>query len=304
MPNALRTSVIIPTYNRAVLLGYTLESLAQQDLPKDQFEVLVVDDGSRDATEAVARGFADRLDLRYFHQPDEGFRVAAARNIGIRHAVGDICLFVDSGVLLHSGCVRAHVASHDAVAGPAAVSGYVYCFNLGNEEAVQISDVVDVEEPDTTIDLLRRQRRWLDIREDFYTKYSDDFSSVPAPWYVYWTCNASARTEQIRAVGMFDEAFRRWGGEDIDLGYRLHRSGARFLVNRSASALHYPHDKVYDELAESALENYRYIAQKYATPITRLLAVEPTISYLEINDIIRAGGLPECAAFLSRTQPP
>lgn len=299
MRHPVRCSVIVPTYNRARLLGYTLESLARQDLPTDLFEVLVVDDGSSDATEEVARGYAARLDLHYFFQPDEGFRVAAARNVGISQASGDICLFVDSGVLLRSDCVREHLASHDSVDEPAAVSGYVFCFNLGNEDAAQISEFIDVAEPDASIDALRRQRRWLDIREAFYTKYSDDFHAVPAPWYVYWTCNASARTDQVRAVGMFDENFRRWGGEDIDLGYRLHRAGARFFVNRAASALHHPHEKAYDELADSALDNYRYIARKYGTPITSLLSVEPTISYLAINDLIREWRLPGCAEFLA-----
>ena len=103
MGSSLRCTVIVPTYNRRRLLELTLDSLAGQDLPRDRFEVLVVDDGSSDDTADVVREFEDRLDLRYFYQPDEGYRVARARNVGIRHARGEICVFVDSGVLLHSG---------------------------------------------------------------------------------------------------------------------------------------------------------------------------------------------------------
>src|SRR5690242_9309524 len=88
-------SVVVPTYDRMALLRRTLESLARQDLGVDAFEVLVVDDGSTDDTPAVAREYADRLRLRYFQRPDEGFRVAAARNVGITHATGDVCVFVD-----------------------------------------------------------------------------------------------------------------------------------------------------------------------------------------------------------------
>ncbi|WP_408666841.1 glycosyltransferase, partial [Jatrophihabitans sp.] len=54
-----RCSVVIPTYNRAELLRRTLDSLIGQDLGRDAFEVLVVDDGSSDGTAELARGYRD-----------------------------------------------------------------------------------------------------------------------------------------------------------------------------------------------------------------------------------------------------
>lgn len=295
MGSSLRCTVIVPTYNRRRLLELTLDSLAKQDLSRDRFEVLVVDDGSTDDTEAVVRGFEDRLDLRYFYQPDEGYRVAAARNTGIRHATGEVCVFVDSGVLLHSGSLGAHAASHEASEEPLALNGYVYCFNLDNEDARLIRKVVDVEDVDGSIASMERTGAWPDVREPFYARYSDDFGHLPAPWLMYWTCHASARTEQVRAVGMYDEELRQWGGEDLDLAYRLHRDGARFAVDRAASAIHYPHEKDQGANTRSALENYRYIAEKYRTPITRMLVEEPRIRFADFNEVIAERGLPRCA---------
>ncbi|GLW52022.1 glycosyltransferase [Kitasatospora phosalacinea] len=294
-------SVVIPTYNRADLLGHTLDALAGQDLPAEQFEVLVVDDGSTDGTAEVVRAHRDRgrLRVRYFFQEDEGFRVAAARNVGIANAEGEVCVFVDSGVLLHSGGLRAHLDTHRATEGPAAVCGYVYCFNQDNEDAREIRAFVDPAEPSAAIEALRADGRWPDYREGFYARNEHRFHELPAPWFLYWTCNTSANTEQLRSVGMFDEAFRCWGGEDIDLGYRLHLDGARFVVNREAAALHYPHEKAYDERAVSAVDNYRYIAGKYATPITDLLTIVPTVDFLTVNDRITEQGLPRCADFLA-----
>jgi glycosyltransferase involved in cell wall biosynthesis len=273
------------------LLELTLDSLAEQDLPRDRFEVLVVDDGSSDGTADAVRGFEDRLDLRYFHQPDEGYRVAAARNVGIRHATGEICVFVDSGVLLHSASLDAHLTAHAAAAEPLALNGYVYCFNLDNEDARLIRESVDVDDVDSTIAAMARTGAWPDVREPFYARHSDDFGHLPAPWLMYWTCHASARTEQVRSIGMYDEAFRQWGGEDLDLAYRLHRDGARFGVSRRASSIHYPHDKDHDDNARSARQNYRYIAEKYGTPITRLLVEEPPIRFSAFNDVIEERGL-------------
>lgn len=292
-----RCSVIIPTYNRANLLQLTLEALARQDIGRDAFEVLVVDDGSFDDTAAVVRRYEPRMNLRYFFQRDEGFRAAAARNVGIDHAAGDVCVFIDSGVLPHSRCLRAHLDSH-ADHEPVAVIGYVYCFNHDNQDAEHMLGSLDFTDPDATIDNLTRRRKWLDVREAFYDRYGDRFSDLPAPWVVYWTCNSSARTDQLRAIGGFDEAFRSWGAEDTDLGYRLHRDGARFVLDRAAGAIHFPHDKSTDTKNRTLYENYAYIVSKYRTPIIELL-IDTDVKCFDINDVIRERRLPDCAEYLA-----
>ena len=292
-------SVVIPTYNRAELLRRTLDSLVAQDLPGADFEVLVVDDGSSDHTAELVQGYRDRLNLRYFFQPDEGWRVAQARNVGIAHAAGEVCVMVDSGVVLHSGCLRAHLDSHRQADGPVAVCGYVYGWGREGAEAEEMVRTLDFADPDASIDLMRRTGRWLDVREAFYAKHGDDFDRLPAPWIVYWTCNVSAPTARLRAVGGFDEQIRSWGGEDIDLGYRLHLDGVRFLVNRSASSIHYPHGSDLSASMAQARGVHRYLAQKHGTPVSKLLPLMGgALNFLTFNDVITARGLPSCTEFL------
>lgn len=281
-------SVVVPTYNRMALLARTLDSLSRQDLGTDRFEVLVVDDGSTDDTRGVVDSFRDRLDLTYFHQPDEGFRVAAARNVGIAHAAADVCVFLDSGVLPHSGCLRGHLRNHVGPH-PTAVIGYVYCFNHSNEDAEQMLGTLDFDDVDGTIAILADAGRWLDDREHFYRRYPGDaIADLPAPWLMYWTCNVSARTADVRAIGGFDEAFRSWGCEDTDLAYRLHRAGARFVVDRDASAIHYPHPKDHEHNKQEAATNLRYLIGKYDTPEIRVLSADPPVGYYDINDHLLA----------------
>jgi glycosyltransferase involved in cell wall biosynthesis len=86
----MRISVIIPTYNRARLLGEALESVFGQEEPA--FEILVVDDGSTDETVELLRSHGDRV--RMLRQENRG--PAAARNLGIEHARGDYVAFLDS----------------------------------------------------------------------------------------------------------------------------------------------------------------------------------------------------------------
>jgi len=86
-----KISVIIPTYNRATLIGETLESVIRQTRPVD--DILVVDDGSTDNTEQVIRAYGPYI-TEYVKQSNAG--PAAARNRGIKEAKGEFIAFLDS----------------------------------------------------------------------------------------------------------------------------------------------------------------------------------------------------------------
>lgn len=88
---AARVTVIIPTYNRAHLIGETIESVLAQMY--DCFELVVVDDGSTDGTADVVRSFGDWV--RYLWQPNSG-HPASARNLGITASASEFVAFVDS----------------------------------------------------------------------------------------------------------------------------------------------------------------------------------------------------------------
>ncbi len=291
MASSPRCSVIIPTYDRAQLLGYTLASLARQTLPVDRFEVLVCDDGSTDDTAEVVDGFRDRLDVRrYFHEHD-GYGAGRARNVGIRHAAGEVCVLLDCGVLAHSGCLAAHLSSHAGADGPVGVIGYVYGYDFAGADAERLREAIDVWDTDATIERMADKQVHPDIREEFFARHAEDLAHLPAPWVMWWTCNVSVRTAQLRDVGMFDENFRSWGGEDVDLAYRLHRAGIRFELNRAACAVDYPHPKNFGQGLETSLANYRYMTTKYSSPVIRLLLAAPTINPFNLNDVIPALGL-------------
>jgi len=292
-------SVVVPTYNRAELLRRTLDALTRQSLPRSEFEVLVVDDGSSDHTAEVVAGFRDRLDVKYFFQPDEGWRVARARNVGIDNATGKVCVMLDAGVLPHSRCLAAHLRNHQD--GPVAVCGYVYGFDCAPAEIDELTGLLDHTDLDTSIERIRQAGRWADSRERFYADHADDLAGLPAPWVFYWTCNVSAATDRLRAVGGFDEQFRSWGGEDIDLGYRLFLDGARFVVDRQACAVHHPHPKKPGDLNYQARANYRYMAGKYPTPVGQLLkSFGGALHCYNINGLIVSRGLPDCREYLRR----
>lgn len=90
--NRPSVSVVLPTYNRADVIGRAIESVLEQTYT--DFELIVVDDASSDGTDGVIEGL-DNDRIRYVKH-DENRGAAAARNTGIRMADGDIVAFQDS----------------------------------------------------------------------------------------------------------------------------------------------------------------------------------------------------------------
>ena len=90
-------SIIIPVYNRAKIFSKTLEAILNQTY-KD-FEIIIVNDGSKDDVEGVIESYVPRIkeaniSMQYYKQPNQG--APAARNNGFRHSSGDYLLFCDA----------------------------------------------------------------------------------------------------------------------------------------------------------------------------------------------------------------
>lgn len=90
-------SVIIPALNEERMIGRCLESLARMDFPREEFEVLLVDNGSADRTLEIARSFQSRLNLRILEKA--GARISGLRNLGAREARGTVLAFLDADCL-------------------------------------------------------------------------------------------------------------------------------------------------------------------------------------------------------------
>ncbi|WP_299667704.1 glycosyltransferase [uncultured Polaribacter sp.] len=93
----LNFSIIIPVYNRPQEIDELLESLTQQDF-SDDFEVLIIEDGSDNASEAIVNTYKHQLDLKYFFKENSG--AGASRNFGMQKATGNYFIILDSDVIV------------------------------------------------------------------------------------------------------------------------------------------------------------------------------------------------------------
>jgi GT2 family glycosyltransferase len=120
----LRVSVVIPTYNRKEKLLACLESLAHQSVLSQEFEVVVVDDGSTDGTRETLASRSYPFALRYYRQDNQG--PGAARNVGIEKAAGELILFIGDDVIADERLLEEHLLAHaDRTEPGAAVLGHI-----------------------------------------------------------------------------------------------------------------------------------------------------------------------------------
>ena len=216
----IELSVIVPTRDRLDTLRETLERLARQqtELP---FEVIVVDDGSTDATVATVRSFAERapVPVSVIEQAPRG--PAAARNRGIAAARGTACLFIGDDTWPRSDLIERHGRLHRRRPQPeAALLGHV-------EWAPESRPSAFME--------------WLNSGVQF------EFDQITDPenagGLCFYTANVSAKRSFLTANGCFDESFPDAAFEDIELGLRLERAGMRLAYDRGAVVEHFhPYD--------------------------------------------------------------
>jgi len=197
----VRATIQLCTYNRAHLLGRVLEACFEQTVR--DYEVVLVDDGSKDATPLVIERAQATARVPFIVVSQANAGLAKARNSGLRRATGERIIFIDDDILPMPNFVAEHLRSHASA-----------------PDAIVRGAVINTESFD-------------DLPPPIWTaaNYSGNY---------FWTSNVSIARKRLDAVGgFFDESFSEYGWEDIELGLRLRFAGTRSVFNRFAVAFHY-----------------------------------------------------------------
>jgi glycosyltransferase involved in cell wall biosynthesis len=215
-------SVIVATYNREDALGAVLRSLSRQT--ERRFEVVVADDGSGPATEAVIAAWRSRVPvpLKHVWHEDRGFRLAEIRNRAIRASAGAYCVFLDGDCVALPGYVAAHRGL--------AESGH---FVTGNRVLLSpaLSERIlagGIEPESWRLDrfLARYWHREVNRVAPLIGLPLGPLRKLGGRrWQGARACNLGCFRNDLERVDGFDAAFTGWGREDSDLFVRLVRSG-------------------------------------------------------------------------------
>lgn len=217
-------TVIIPIYQAQPQLERTLAGIAAQSFPREQLEVIVVDDGSDPPVELATQ--VDGLDVRILRQERRGFGAPRARNLGAAQASGDVLVFLDADMIPERDHLRAHARWHEASASAVTLGRRVHA-SFDDLDSLAVGRAVAEQALDTMLaDRDQQTPTWIEAHlrrtDDLRSQHDDLFRVVTSG-------NLGVSRALFEQVGGFDASFDRWGGEDIELGYRLFTSGA-FLI--------------------------------------------------------------------------
>jgi cellulose synthase/poly-beta-1,6-N-acetylglucosamine synthase-like glycosyltransferase len=200
-------SVVVPAYNAEKLLPRALQALRASDFPSDRWELIVVDDGSTDGTAEVAAPFVDSI----VRLPGRPRGPAYARNRGVEVARGDVIAFFDADVLVHPDTLRRFVEILQAEPTVGAVIG---AYDLNPPAAGFISQYRNL------------------VHHYVHSRNAGDVET-------FWAGAGVVRRDLFVEIGCFDEwHFARPQIEDIELGARIRRSGARILLRPDIQVTH------------------------------------------------------------------
>lgn len=223
-----RVSVVVCCYNAAATLEECLQSLRRLGYPN--YEVIVIDDGSQDATAEIAA----RHPFRLIRVPNGG--LSRARNLGIENARGEIIAFIDSDAYADPDWLFYMVNALEEN-GAAAVGGP----NLSPPQDGFTAQCVDQAPGNPTCVLVDNERA----------------EHIPG-------CNMAFRREAFDAVGQFD-AEHRAAGDDVDLCWRLLVANRKIVYHPSAVVWHHRRPTVRGYLRQQKGYGYAeaHLQQRY-----------------------------------------
>jgi GT2 family glycosyltransferase len=235
----LPVSVVIPTFQRRDTLQTLLQALNSQTLSAAMFEVVVGIDGSTDGTEEMLVSLEAPYGLQWVWQSNAGR--AAACNAAIRRAEGDVVVILDDDMEPAGGLLEAHWSEHTPGSHRCVMGAVPIATEDGSPPHVRYL----ATKFDQHLARLARPDHGFQIR-DFYSG------------------NASVLREDLVKVGAFDERFRAYGNEDLELAYRLLKSGVQFGFCPAALARQH-YEKTLQGLANDELAKGRTAVQFAAT---------------------------------------
>lgn len=220
--SAPQLSVVIPTFNRAGFLRRVLEAYEHQ-VGVESFELVLVDDASRDATPALLSTWQPKRYAMTVRVLPKNGGPAHARNVGIGLVRAPFVLITGDDILPHPEFLAGHVAFHQARRDPrlALLGLTLWPHDLPLTTVMQHIDGVGAQQ--------------------FGYHYLKDGQSVD--FRHFYTSNISLSRELLESDGkLFDAGFPLAAYEDVELGYRLAQRGMRIEYSTRPRGYHYhPH---------------------------------------------------------------
>ena len=204
----MNVSVVIPTYNRKLILEKCLKALEKQTLNNivSDYEIVVVDDGSTDGTPSWIRDNSEILPHVVLYEQEHG-GPALGRNLGVMKSKFETIIFIDSDLIVLDDFLVCHVNKLSS------------CWRKNNKKCFTYGSVINTS--------------------NFKNPENEKYKLTDVSFAYFATGNVAISKELLLNVGLFDTSFSLYGWEDLELGERLKNIGARLVKCPKAVGFHW-----------------------------------------------------------------
>ena len=213
----MNISVVIPTYNRKLILKKCLLALENQLLNNriTSYEIIVIDDGSTDGTTNWIEENKEKLPhVLLYEQSHRG--PASARNLGVLKSKNEIIIFIDSDLVVVNNFLINHVDK---------LINYWEKFNKNCFTYGSVINTSNFQNPE---------------------KENQKISDISFAYFA--TGNVAISRDLLLKVGLFDSAFSLYGWEDLELGERLRQFGTKLIKCPEAKGFHWHPPFQYEQI--------------------------------------------------------
>ena len=204
----MNVSVVIPTYNRKLILEKCLKALEKQILTNNisNYEIVVIDDGSTDGTPSWIRNNREIFPHVVLYEQDHG-GPALGRNFGVMKSKYEIIIFIDSDLIVLEDFLVCHVKK---------LSSY---WKKNNKKCFTYGSVINTS--------------------NFKNPENEIYKLTDISFAYFATGNVAISKELLLNAGLFDTSFSMYGWEDLELGERLKKIGTKLIKCPEAIGFHW-----------------------------------------------------------------
>jgi GT2 family glycosyltransferase len=254
-------SLVMATFNRRQMLERLLRQLARQTLPAAQFEVVVVDDGSKEPVEDHLQKLAAELPYRLVVETQKNAGAAAARHRGIVRASGDLIVITDDDMQVDPDYLQLHLEAHR------------------ERRCVAVGQV----RPDPNIGDMCLFERWYAERQVVIAdRVRKGLHRMRGNSVI--TGNLSLLKADYLAVGGFDRTLGQ--SEDFELGLRLEKAGIPIIYLERAHVFH-GSDHVDRKFFMLRAQKYGVFESRISHKHPEMLNANPWRYFFQINALAR-----------------
>ncbi len=213
----MKFSIVAIAYNNPQLVNLLITSIFLLDYPREEYEVIVVDDGSTPSLQSMLDVSSEAIQFIYLPRCEQSSR-SRARNSGAAIAKGKLIVFIDSDCVVRNNFLQSYEQTFIEKPGLSAVLGGLQYVDHNAVPAPLSTEALDQL---AQTDMYNRH----DYRYRLLALNNNSIENISANWLLFLSGNFCIKKCVFFDVGQFEERFLKWGSEDSELGYRLAKKG-------------------------------------------------------------------------------